>query len=163
MVSLSTDESEVVAKDSILALVNISATSPQPLFEANSCEKTKGLVQLCIENILDENCPIADAFSMVLSNISRQENLAEKVLDELKPDDLEKLVACFTKNNYNKKKCHLNYLGPIFSNFTQSSKGRKMICEKKTRMFQRILPFVHHEESLKRRGGATGVLKNLIL
>lgn len=155
------DTAEVVRKDSALALVNLSAASPQSLFEANSSAKTKGLVQLCLQNITDENCPIADAFSMVLSNISRPESLVDQVIDELLPGDLEKLVACFTKISYNKKKCHLDYLGPIFSNFTQSAKGRNLICQRNLRMFQRILPFVHHEGSIKRRGGAVGVIKNV--
>ena len=161
LVALAADTAEVVAKDSVLALVNLSAARPESLFEANSSEKTKGLVQLCIESIINENCPIADAFSMVLSNISRPECLVDKIIAELLPGDLEKLVACFTKVSFNKKKCHLNYLGPIFSNFTQCAKGRHLICERKLRMFQRILPFVHHEESIKRRGGAVGVLKNV--
>jgi hypothetical protein len=51
-------------------------------------------------------------------------------------------------------------LGPIFSNISQSSRGRHLFCDPKTNLLLRILPFINHE-SLLRRGGATGLLKNV--
>ncbi len=68
----------------------------------------------CIKLILDENCPLADAWAMVLSNISRTESLAEHVINDIEQSEknlLEKLVSAFTRNDFNKKNCNLNYLG----------------------------------------------------
>lgn len=51
---------------------------------------------------------------MVLSNISRTESLAERVINEIEQAEknlLEKLVSAFTVNGFNKKNCNLNYLG----------------------------------------------------
>lgn len=47
---------------------------------------------------------------MVLSNVSRSQTLAQQIFGEIEkriPD----LVKAFTRTDYNKKKCHLNYLG----------------------------------------------------
>lgn len=65
-----------------------------------------------MNNIIDENCSLADAWSMVLSNISRSNQLTEQVFDEIETK-LVDLIDAFTRTGYNKKKCHLNYLGEI--------------------------------------------------
>lgn len=67
---------------------------------------------MCVNNIIDENCPLADAWSMVLSNISRSSGSTEQVFDEMETRMVE-LINAFTRTDYNKKKCHLNYLGEI--------------------------------------------------
>lgn len=163
---LLTSDQESVSKDAALALVNLSAdpVGAEALLQASpSNHNGNGLLQLCVKNILDENSSLADPFSMVLSNLTRPEKLVENVLNSLLAIDfkIEKFVACFTKISYNKKKQNLNYLGPIFSNLTQTSIGRHLICNKETRLFQRLLPFVHHEGSLIRRGGICGLVKNI--
>lgn len=53
---------------------------------------------------------------MVLSNVSRSQTLAQQIFGEIEkriPD----LVKAFTRTDYNKKKCHLNYLGKCRLNF----------------------------------------------
>lgn len=95
-----------------------------------------------------------------MSNLSRPESLAESVFTDAE-DSLESLVTAFTKIDYNKKKCHLNYLGPIFSNLSQVAKGRKFFYKENSDILSRLLPFIHHEDSIVRRGGATGLLKNI--
>lgn len=74
---------------------------------------------MSIKLVLDENCPLADAWAMVLSNISRESSYAEKVVDYLTFEDelLNKLVSSFSIANYNKKKCNLNYLGKCRANY----------------------------------------------
>lgn len=72
--------------------------------------KISNLVELCIKNIKDPECRIADAWTMVLSNISRSSELAEQVFTDMK-DHIEELVNVFSRIDYNKHKCHLNYLG----------------------------------------------------
>lgn len=65
---------------------------------------------MCVNHIIDENCPLADAWSMVLSNVSRSNELTELVFDEMETKMVQ-LIDAFTRIDYNKKKCHLNYLG----------------------------------------------------
>lgn len=72
--------------------------------------QVKNIVEICVKNILDENCVVADAWAMVLSNISRPENLVDDVIDALE-SKIRNLVTAFTRVDYNKKGCHLNYLG----------------------------------------------------
>lgn len=117
--------------------------------------------------ILDADCPIADAWAMVLSNISRPESHVERVVDELLRDDgankLNALVSCFTRLDYNQHKCHLNYLGPIFSNLSQTARCRALICSSDIGsgdLLLRLLPFVQHTSTI-RRGGCIGLLKNV--
>ncbi len=99
----------------------------------------------------------------ILSNLTRPENLVENILNSLMSINfkIEKYVACFTKINNDKKKSNLDYLAPIFSNLTQSGIGRSLICNKETRLFQRLLPFISYEDSLIRRGGIVGMVKNI--
>ena len=171
---------ESVAKDAVLCFVNITAeetgaavvvdkvTTHQTRFElclicAFDLQLTERLVPLAYEAVLDENCKLSDAWCMVLCNITRPEHLVERVLARLLAIEfsLEKLTTCFTRVSYNKQKCHLNYLGPLFSNVSQSKAGREVFCNQQTGLLRRLLPFVHHEGSIVRRGGAVGLLKNV--
>lgn len=97
---------------------------------------------------------------MVLSNISRSNALAEQVFDEIQCK-LNDLLSAFTRIDYNKKKCHLNYLGPIFSNLSQVTKGREFFCQTDAETLSRLIPFVQYEESVVRKGGIVGLLKNI--
>lgn len=117
---------------------------------------------MCVRFVLDEDCHIADAWAMVLSNVSRPERLVESVVDDLlaKPDTIAQLVACYTRIDYNKHKCHLNYLGPIFSNVSQTARGRALFCSADSDLLLRLLPFVYHANVI-RRGGIIGLLKNV--
>lgn len=154
---LTEDPSETVAKESLLCLVNLSAEEPG----ATVLLKTiPNLVELCAEKIIDTNCTLADAWAMVLSNVSRPEKLAGQVFDQVK-DSIERLVNAFTRIDYNTKKCHLNYLGPIFSNLTQVAKGREFFCRPDSDILGRLIPFVQHEGSIVRKGGTIGLLKNI--
>lgn len=103
---------ETIAKDALLAIVNISAdeTGAKVLLH-----EATNLVNMCTRFILDEESPLADAWAMVLSNVSRPEHLIESVLNDLltKPSQITDLVSCFTRIDFNKKKCNLNYLGEI--------------------------------------------------
>jgi hypothetical protein len=62
---------------------------------------------------MDENCATADLCTMILSNLSRPEHLIERIMDQLEKYEtiVEKMVACYTRIEFNKKKQHLNYLG----------------------------------------------------
>uniref|UniRef100_A0A182P2C4 Protein HGH1 homolog n=1 Tax=Anopheles epiroticus TaxID=199890 RepID=A0A182P2C4_9DIPT len=159
LLDLTTEDS--VAKDAVLCLVNITA---EETGAAEVVDKlVERLVPIAYEAVLDENCKLSDAWCMVLCNITRPEHLVERVLQSLLAIEysLEKLATCFTRVNYNKQKCHLNYLGPLFSNVSQSKAGREVFCNQTTGLLRRLLPFVHHDGSIVRRGGAVGLLKNV--
>lgn len=154
---LTEDISRTIAKESLLCLVNLSAE------EAGAVVLLKtipNLVELCAKKIVDQNCELADAWAMVLSNISRPEQLAAQVFDKVECS-IEHLVNAFTRIDYNTKNCHLNYLGPIFSNLSQITKGRDYFCRTESDILSRLLPFVHHEDSVVRKGGSVGLLKNI--
>lgn len=121
---------------------------------------------------------------MVLSNMTRVESLTHEILHELEKDEktLLKLAKAFAKLDYNKKKAKLHYLGklkilhlfhlemnnwvipilgPIFCNLTQNTRGREIFCNTRYNLLDKILPFVSFEDSVVRRGGTIGILKNI--
>lgn len=117
------------------------------------------LVECCVVNILNPDAALADPWSMILSNISRPESLAERVYIDCE-SKIDNLVSAFVNTNFNTKKCHLNYLAPIFSNLAQVSQARNQFC-RNTEILSRLLPFVSYEDSVVRKGGVIGVLKNI--
>lgn len=52
-------------------------------------------------------------------------------------------------------------LGPIFSNLSQVEKARDLLCDPVTDILPRLLPFTQYEESILRKGGIIGLLKNI--
>lgn len=66
----------------------------------------------CLQNIVDKNCDSADTWSMLLSNLSRLEHLAERLHGKIK-DRMDDLFAAFIQLNYNTANCHLNHLGNL--------------------------------------------------
>jgi hypothetical protein len=159
LMELTKDTNETIQKDSIFSLVNISAEE----YGAKCILKMfPHIVTTAYNEILDENSKYSDAWTMMLSNLSRPEPGSEMVLDKLLKIDhsIDKLVTCFTRIGYNKNKGNLNYLGPLFSNLCQSDQGRSHFCDEKTNLLSRVLPFIQHD-SIIRRGGAAGLLKNI--
>lgn len=80
---------------------------------------------------------------------------------EGRDDYIPRLVMCFTIVKYNSTGCKLDYLGPIFSNLSQHARGRALICNQQLGLFQRLLPFTYFKESVVRRGGTVGLVKNV--
>lgn len=149
-------------------LINVSASSESAcealLRSSPSCHEGTGLLQLILRNILDSESRLSDSFISILANITRLESLVERVFQSLLEIDgnfLDRLVAVFTKIDFNKHQQNLHYLGPVFSNLSQTSAFRTLIAASETRLLQRLLPFVHHDESKIRRSGIAGLLKNI--
>lgn len=120
LIQLTSDNSDVIAKDSTLCLVNISADADgaAALLNIRITEDIgSGIIESIITNVMDENSKLADPFVMILSNISRNENLVDQVLSEFDKFEqcIEKLVTCFTRTAFNKQKQNLNYLGNKYS------------------------------------------------
>lgn len=159
---------EVICKTFILVLINISADSESAcealLKSSPTNHEGSGVLQIILKTILDSDAQLADPMLSILSNMSRSETLVNKVFQAmLEIDDtiLERLVATFTKIDFNKHKQHLNYLAAVFSNLSQTSSFRSLVAKSNTRLLSRLLPFINHETSLIRRGGIAGLLKNI--
>lgn len=122
--------------------------------------QTFAIVEVAVKHIVDEQAELADAWSMVLSNLTRVESLVHSILDTLEPW-LQQLSKAFAQLDYNKKKSKLHYLAPIFCNLTQVPRGRELCCQPKYRLLEKLLPFASFEESVVRRGGTIGIIKNI--
>ncbi|KAJ8679102.1 hypothetical protein QAD02_014889 [Eretmocerus hayati] len=171
LVLLLQDDSPVISKDASLSLINItgdddganaaliiSESSPPILND----EITDNLIYLCFKNITDNGSKLADPCSMILSNITRPRLFVERVLTlaEKLEFSWNLILNAFTTNNYNTTGAKLHYLGPVFSNLSQSKKMRSYLMNKDQCIFQRLLPFVEYAESTVRRGGIVGTLRN---
>uniref|UniRef100_A0A1A9ZP45 Protein HGH1 homolog n=1 Tax=Glossina pallidipes TaxID=7398 RepID=A0A1A9ZP45_GLOPL len=182
---LTADESLALAKDAVLALINLTADESGAIKVYNTSREMQPvtmyslfhiqlvrnfvllqayeLIATAISHIINENSNLADPWSMVLSNLTREESIAYGTLDILdeNPALMTQLIKAFTKLQYNKNKAKLDYLGPIFCNLTQTHRGRELLCRSKCNLLDKILPFSTYEESIIRRGGVIGILKNI--
>lgn len=128
--------SQVICKTFILVLINISADSESAcealLKSSPTNHDGSGVLQIILKTILDSDAQLADPMLSILSNMSRSETLVNKVFQAmLEIDDtiLERLVATFTKIDFNKRKQHLNYLAAVFSNLSQTSSFRSLVAK----------------------------------
>lgn len=160
ILALVDDKVAVIGRDAVLVLVNVSASEYGAAAVLNA---RTAIVKRCLDEIVDENSSLAEPCAMLLSNLSRPRDLVGNVLETLLQTEhsVEKLMTSFTRVDHNKKGMQLDYVGPIFSNLTQCAKGREIVCDPQNDFLHRILPFVNQQSNLVRRGGATGVLKNI--
>lgn len=160
IITLTDEKVAAIRRDAFLVMVNVSATDEGAMNILNADDM---LVRKAVDEILDENSTLADPCAMFLSNISRPRANVEHVIDVLLSIEhsIDRLLTAFTRKQFNQKGMSLHYIGPIFSNLTQSVRGRDIVCEPEKHMLIRILPFTHHSDNLIRRGGATGILKNI--
>lgn len=160
IIDLVDEKIAVLRRDAFLVLVNVSATDEGASVILNA---QGNLIRKSLDEILNENSTLADPCAMFLSNMSRPRQNVEQVLEVLLSVEhsLERLLTCFTRKEFNKKGMKLDYIAPIFSNLTQCQKGRDIVCNPEAHILIRILPFTHHPDNLIRRGGATGILKNI--
>ncbi|CAG9769971.1 unnamed protein product [Ceutorhynchus assimilis] len=170
LISLLEDKTVPISKDASLCLVNISANERGATALLNvdvnaNCPPLQlppqHIVTQCLNQIFNEQSKIADQCCMILSNLSRPSHLIEKVIDviEASGKSFDELINIFTKKEFNKN-AKLHYLGPVLSNLSQSSHVRKYILDKEKCVIQRLLPFTEYKDSLVRRGGIVGTLKN---
>lgn len=141
-------------------LINITAS------EEGSRELLKitpnNIVDLLLKSIANPESENADQCCMILSNLTRTSENADKVIDFIEKSgcNFDDLIAIFTRNGHNKKGGNLHYLGPVFSNLSQNSRVRKYILDKEKCVIQRLLPFTGFAESVVRRKGVVATLKN---
>ncbi|KAI8506776.1 Protein hgh1 [Branchiostoma belcheri] len=158
ILSLTEDTQESIAKDSYLCLINLTA-------DGKFCKvllEDYDPVPKFLETVVDPESEFSDSACMILSNVTREESGAERVLDSLVKGDvgLAKVVEVFCQEGYNKKGKQLHYIGPMLSNLTQLSEARQFVLDHDRCVIQRLLPFTQYQGSVIRRGGIVGALKN---
>ena len=154
LLELTEDELSAIANDSYLALVNI-ATNARLSRELVLLHVTPKLMT----SLLDPKC--TDHVTMILSNLTRGNEGSVAVLKFLQDDNstvkLHQLVGLFCSNRTTK----FHYLAMVFSNISQLPNGRKLFLNPQQCLLQRLLPFINYQESLVRRGGVVGLVRNL--
>ncbi|KOC65244.1 FAM203 family protein [Habropoda laboriosa] len=169
LIALTQDSSVAISNDAAMALINITAdeagsnaflliSEAQP----NNGKYNYNLIHVCIRFIMDKESVLADPCCMILSNITRPLHLVDRVviLIEKSGYTWDSIVAAFTAKQYNNTGAKLHYLGPVFSNLSQSPHVRRYLMDRDRSVIQRLLPFTEYTDSLIRRGGIVGTLKN---
>lgn len=173
VVNLIHDSSSSVAKDACLCIVNLSADEigAKALVSEECCGvegrndhagRCTNVVASALSHIVNPDSSLADPCCAILSNITRPFCNVERVLHLLSQTDVtvERLVTIFTRIGFNKKGASLHYLGPVFSNLSQSVTIRSFLMDKEHCVIQRLLPFTEFQDSFVRRGGIVGTLRN---
>ena len=154
LLELTEDELNAIANDSYLALVNIAANS-RLARELVLLHVTPKLLTL----LLHPKC--TDHVSMILSNLTRSDEGSKAVLDVLQSDNsdlqLHQLVGLFCTNRTTK----FHYIATVFSNISQLPSGHRLFLNPQQCVLQRLLPFISYQDSLVRRGGIVGLVRNL--
>lgn len=147
-----------VSRDAHLAVLNASADTSvaDALIELN-------VVPRFLELVANPEWKEADKVCMILSNLSRSEVGARAVSRALSGENtkvtLYQLVDIFGRINYNKN-ANYHYLATVFSNISQLSAARLLFLDQEKCIIPRLLPYTQ-SESLTRRGGVVGLLRNL--
>ncbi|XP_035284070.1 protein HGH1 homolog [Anguilla anguilla] len=157
LLTLTGDHSVAIVKDCYHALVNLSAD--ETLHQA--LVKEANILPSLFARLLDQDYDFADRICTILSNLSRHEKTCKEVFRVLQEQEigLAKIVEIFCTEGYNKK-APLHYLGPLLSNLTQLPEARQFILDKERCVVQRLLPYTQYDQSIVRRGGVVGTLRN---
>lgn len=162
IIELTDDKVIEIAKNALLLLVNITASSKGAMEMLKYRPGNyKNILELLIGYVLNPQKSDADAACMILSNITRLEDELEVCLDTFIPH-LNDVLNAFVNIDFNKKGCNLNYLAPMFSNLSCSHRIRKWLTEENPHVpLIKLLPFCNYGQSGIRRGGAIGTVRNL--
>ncbi|KAG5313844.1 HGH1 protein, partial [Acromyrmex insinuator] len=125
-------------------------------------EPSQNLIKVCLRAIMDKSSIMADLCCMILSNMTRPFHLIDRMITLIEQSDYswDEILSVFTAKQYNIKGDKLHYLGPVFSNLSRSPRIRRYLMDRHRCVIQRILPFTEYSDSLIRRGGIVGTLKN---
>ncbi|TRY87367.1 hypothetical protein DNTS_003940 [Danionella cerebrum] len=127
LVTLTSDLSIAIVKDSFHALINLSADES---LHTLLLKETQILPKL-IPKLLDPEYVFSDRICSILSNLSRNEDSSRAVFTALQEQNvtLGALVEIFCTPGFNKS-ASLHYLGPLLSNLTQLPETRHFILDK---------------------------------
>jgi hypothetical protein len=159
LLELAADTSHpLLCRDAHLAVLNASADAA--LTESII---TLGAVPRMLQLAADPEWKEADKLCMTLSNITRTEAGSVAVLRALTEETasvtLYQLVDIFGRIGYNKN-ANYDYLATVFSNISQLHTARLLFLDREKCIIPRLLPYTQ-SESLTRRGGVVGLLRNL--
>jgi len=160
LMSLTTDKESDICKDAMFALVNLTS-------DEKVAWRIMGVDDQFIFNLLHKTLQpefeYADQAASIISNVTRVLSCAKKLSELIIKDNskvsVENIVNVLCKINFNKN-ASLHCLGLILSNLTQVPSIRKIMMDKDRCIVQKLLPFTEYAESLKKRGGIVGTLKN---
>lgn len=162
LISLTEDVQPAIVKDAYLSLINLSSNEDVTLRILNLAKYPIFCYKM-LKYVLSADSEHADPVSMLLSNLSRFEPSALKMSKEIltHPDDnfIERILEVLCNSTHNKN-ARLHYLSTLLSNLTQVSKLRQILMDHTKCIFQKLLPFVQFEDSLVRRGGVIGTIRN---
>jgi len=157
VLTLVRDESAVVAGNAYSMLINLCSDEWfgfQLIMEYN-------LLPTFIEHIVDVESCLADKSCMIMCNLTRTSSAAAQVTEAVcKDGNLKKLITAFCTIEYNKKKCTLDYLAPLFANLMQLEMARKVLLDKNEDFFKKLLSFLGDTKADIRRGGVASVVRN---
>lgn len=76
---------------------------------------------------MDKESILADPCCMILSNMTRSLHLVDRIITLFENSGYtwDSIVAAFTAKQYNNVGAKLHYLGPVFSNLSQSPRVRR--------------------------------------
>ncbi|XP_076294891.1 protein HGH1 homolog [Lasioglossum baleicum] len=171
LIVLTQDSSAPVSKDAALAIINITAEEAgasaflvisETLPQSPDLKYNYNLIQVCLRFIMDKESPLADPCCMILCNMTKPLHLVDRMITliEKSGHTWDSIVAAFTAKQYNATGANLHYLGPLFSNLCQSSRVRRYLMDRDRSVIQRLLPFTEYPDSIIRRGGIIGTLRN---
>ncbi|XP_029161443.1 LOW QUALITY PROTEIN: protein HGH1 homolog [Nylanderia fulva] len=170
LVILMQDSSDSIGKDAALALVNItgdeSGTNAMLIISVKQFNKDKeyslNLIEVCMRNIMNKSSTLADPCCMILSNMTRLLYLVDRIIALIEKSGYtwDTIVGAFTAKQYNTAGAKLHYLGPVFSNLSQSSHVRRYLMDRDRCVIQRFFSFTEYSDSVITRGGVIGTLKN---
>ncbi|XP_068627297.1 protein HGH1 homolog [Battus philenor] len=162
VIDCTNDEVDEVVKNALLLLINITAYAKgaTELLKLKPDTK-KSILDIFVGYVLDPQKAHADAVCMILSNITRVEDLVEGCVTTLTPY-LNDIVNAFVNTGYNKKGSNLDYIAPMISNLSCSPRIRSWLVEENPHVpLIKLLPFCQYEKSNIRRGGVIGTIRNL--
>ncbi|XP_042353059.1 LOW QUALITY PROTEIN: protein HGH1 homolog [Plectropomus leopardus] len=154
--ALTSDPSIAVVKDCYHIFINLSADETLHQILVSDVK----VLPVLLKKLLDPEYIFSDQICKILSNLTRHGKTCKTVFKVLQEDvGLAQLVEIFCTQGFNKK-ANLHYLSPMLSNLTQLPEARDYMMDKDRCVIQRLLPFTQYQESVVRRGGVVGTLRN---
>lgn len=158
LLDLTLDKSHDVSHNAYMAIISLSGHEEfaEQLIQLN-------VIPRLIESLTKpSSAKDADMVSMILSNLTRSDQGAESFAVSMEsPNVLYKLVDIFDKQDSVRGSCSLHYLAPVFSNVTKVQSVRLIFLDKQVRILPRLTPYIQYQDSLVRRGGVIGLIRNL--
>lgn len=159
------DKYAQVSSDAHLCLLNLSSAE-----DMSEHILSLDVFPNILELVIDPKWIHADKVCMILSNLTRSEKGAEVFLKAIsespseassaKIPTLHQLVDIFGCNGFNNT-ANFHYLATLFLNISQISSGRQLFLNRQLCIVPHLLPFTQYMESVIRRGGVVGLLRNL--